>query len=529
MQININEEYELKKFFMRIYKPLIEEGNNLRDGEKIIISYKYKFKDENGTEQTALTSDGYNNIDDLVKAILNDRRTKYTDCYFNLSTSDSNDRTSENMQTRTCIGIDFDNGNLTIDDIQKLFNKYKLFYNVVVNSGNGRHVYILIEPTKDLKLVQEVTKKIIEVTGADNHANTSTQLLRVPFTRNFKDRDDIKNVYPIHVEEEKTVKRKNINIIAKKILKYDITHENKTIKFNSNCRRVEELITNGSNEHEKHQDLLFLYSKLKQTNVTEGQLQLALDKWNDKSNYSDYEYQLNDLKSRETLKISCGNCEYKKECYSVIEEDFEYGTEEQVISTNEKIFSKCKKKGAKKMNGYMLIVYGLLKLHTKGLTKDEMIEEMTFRNKKKEIINVAMSERKLRDTLKEMEEKKFIKVGSIGQKKLYELSNEKAEDQLKFVVRASVVFDVIKGYMTQEELQFYCFLRYLQNEQRRLTPSISGNKFVMTQEEIAKKYGVTRKYVNELIGELERKKYIRKEFRQSNNNGFEYCNYYLVH
>lgn len=530
MQININEEYKLKKFFMGMYKPIIELGNNLRDEEKIVICYKYKFKDKNGDEQTALTSEGYNNIDDLVKAILSDKRTKYTDCYFNLSTSNSNERKSENMQTRTCIGIDFDNDNLTIDDLQKIFREYKLFYNAVVHSGNGLHAYIFIEPTKDLKLVQEVTKKIIELTGADNHANTSTQLLRVPFTKNFKDEKNIKKVKLFHLEEEETTKRKNINTIAKRISIKDTIHQKKTFKFNiSNCKKVEYLIENGSNKHEKHNDLLFIYSKLKQMNLDEEQLQLALDKWNDKSNYSDYEYQVRDLKSRETFKISCGDCEYKSDCFSVVENDFEYQEQESLITANEKIFSRCKKKGAKQMNGNMLVVYGLLKLHSKGLTKDEMIEEMTFKNKRKKIINTAMSERTLRTTLKEMEEKKFIKVGLIGRKKLYQLSDEKAEEQLKFVVRASIVFDVVKGYMTQEELRFYCFLRYLQSEQRRLTPSINGSKFVMTQAEIAKKYGVTRKCVNELIGELERKKYIRKEYRQSQNNGFEYCNYYLVH
>lgn len=528
MQTNINEEYKLKKFFMRLYKPIIESGNNLKSEEQIVIAYKYEFEDnESGTEKTAFITEGYNNIDDLVKGVLKNKRTKYADCYFNLSTSNKNDRKSENMQTRTCIGIDFDNGSLTVNELQKIFCKHKLFYNAIVHSGHGLHVYIFIEPTKDLKLVQDVTKKIIELTGADNSANTSTQLLRVPFTKNFKHKEDVKKVKLYHLEEEDTIKRKDINTIAKKLFAQNA--KSKTFKFNLKCKRAENLISNGSNKHEKHNDLLFLYSKLKQMKLDDDQLQLALDKWNDKSNYSDYEYQVADLKSRETFKISCGNCEHKNDCFSVIENDFEYHERESLISANEKIFSRCKRKGAKQMNGNMLVVYGLLKLHSKGLTKDEMIEEMTFKNKRKKVINTAMGERTLRTTLKAMEEQNFVKVSLIGRKKLYQLSDEKSEDQLRFLVRASVVFDVIKGYMTQEELQFYCFLRYLQNEQRRLEPNITGNKFVMTQAEIANKYGVTRKCVNELIGELERKKYIRKEYRQSKTNGFEYCNYYLVH
>lgn len=526
--MNLDTLFEMKKFFMRIYKPIIGDGNNLKDNEQILLCYKYSYKDEEGKGQTAVTSKGYNNIDELIKAVANDKRTTYLDTYFCLSTSNNDDRKTDNMQTRTVLGFDFDNCT-SIDYVQSKFKEVGLFYNIAINSGNGIHAYICIESTKNIELVDKVTKAIVEKIGSDLGACKPTQILRIPWTFNCKDRKKFKRVRAIHIEGETTVKRKNINILAKKLLNNNISYENKTIKFTSNCRRAEELIANGSKDHEKHNDLLFLYSKLKQMNVSEGQLRLSLDKWNSKSNYSEFEYQVKDLMKRDSFKMSCAECKYKSECYSVVASDFEYQEYETTISTNEKIFSKCKKKGAKQMNGNMLVIYGLLKLHTKGLTKEEIIDEMTFRDKKKEIINVAMSDKTLRTNLKEMEEKKFIKVGVIGQKKLYQLSNEKAEEQLKFIVRASVVFDVIKGYMTQEELQFYCFLRYLQNEQRRLTPSIKGNQFIMTQEEIAKKYGVTRQYVNELIGELERKKYIRKEYRQSNDNGFEYCNYYLVH
>ena len=110
-----------------------------------------------------------------------------------------------------------------------------------------------------------------------------------------------------------------------------------------------------------------------------------------------------------------------------------------------------------------------------------------------------MSERTLKETLKNMEEKKILIANTVNRKKYYKISNKRIPQELQLEIRASVVYDVVKGYLTQEELQFYCFLRYLQHEQRRLQPSIGGNKFIMTQEDISKKYGVTRKCVNELI------------------------------
>ena len=66
------------------------------------------------------------------------------------------------------------------------------------------------------------------------------------------------------------------------------------------------------------------------------------------------------------------------------------------------------------MNGNMLVIYGILKLHNKGLFIDELQEEITYRKKrKKEIINVAMKERTLRETLKELKEQNLIKVETV--------------------------------------------------------------------------------------------------------------------
>ena len=181
------------------------------------------------------------------------------------------------------------------------------------------------------------------------------------------------------------------------------------------------------------------------------------------------------------------------------------------------------------MNGNMLIIYGILKIHNEPLFKDELMNEMTFRNKKKEIINVVMSERTLIRTLKEMEEKKFITSETVGKKKMYSLARERTQEELNINLPFSLVYDVVRDNLTPEELQFYIFLCYLQNEQKRLDPNITGSEFIMVQEEIAKKYGVTRKCVNELISELDRKFYIVKKYRQSQNNRRDYCVYYLVY
>lgn len=179
------------------------------------------------------------------------------------------------------------------------------------------------------------------------------------------------------------------------------------------------------------------------------------------------------------------------------------------------------------MNGYELIVYGILKANNEPLYKNEIVEEMTFKNKKKEVINVSMSERTLKSTLKSLEEKNIIISKKDGKRKLYSPNTEldrKTYDKVN--IPYGLVYDVAKQNLTVEELHFYCFLCYLQNEQVR-NGQARGNYFKLTQEEIAKKYGVTRERICQLMEELDRKKYITR-VKRTQNNGHDFYEYHLI-
>lgn len=529
----LEHEEKQKQFLKTIYEPVmnygnvLEYGNNLKNNEQIVIC----FKSDNG-----MTQKSFNNIDDIILYLRDNKQVQYCETYFNLHTSINSNRKTEDIETAVAIGLDFDKKDFPegvdiIDYVQGQFKKYHLFYNIVCDTGNGFHFYILIQPTKDIELVTKVTKQIATLTGADTKACKPTQLLRIPYTYNNKKLNEGKRKLVKLVNIDKHYQRKNINSIAKRIFKYTNNSNNKTNNKTfkgTTCQRIEELTSIPCIDH-RHDNLLWLYGKLLQLGNTEGQVRIILDKFQALNKLEDYEYQIKWLKENGKPISSCSSCKYINECKRYVESDFEYQEGERVIHTNEKILSKCKKKGVKQMNGNELVIYGILKLFNKPLSKDDLLEEITYRNKKKEVINRAMSDKTLRENLKSMEEKNIINSETVNRKKYYKLGRERTQQELNLEVRASVVYDVVKGYLTQEELQFYCFLRYLQHEQRRLTPQIGGNKFIMTQEEISKKYGVTRQYVNELIQELDRKKYLRIEKTNSNNNSYDYNIYYLVH
>lgn len=530
MSMSTHKQYELKKILMELYRPIVETGNDIRNNENLILCYK------NSKTGVMEETRAFNNIDDFIMYIANSKRTSYCETYFNLYTTEGQVRKTEYIKTACFIGLDFDRKDfevkgieLNIDYIQSKFHELGLFYNLLINSGNGIHVYIYIEPTQDIDLVVKVAKEIANRTGADINACKPTQLLRVPFTFNNKQLSEgiKKPVVLIHMDESPM--RKDINKIAKKLFRKE-TGTNKTLKITNGCMRINKLITEPIEKGKsRHEELLWLYGKLLQFNTTEGQIMVALEKFQELNNLEDFEYQVKWLKENGKTLSPCGNCKYKDQCHNYTAEDFKHRSSGTLIKTNEKILSKCKKKGVRNMNGNMLIIYGILKIHNEPLFKDELMNEMTFRNKKKEIINVVMSERTLIRTLKEMEEKKFITSETVGKKKMYSLARERTQEELNINLPFSLVYDVVRDNLTPEELQFYIFLCYLQNEQKRLDPNITGSEFIMVQEEIAKKYGVTRKCVNELISELDRKFYIVKKYRQSQNNRRDYCVYYLVY
>ena len=61
-----------------------------------------------------------------------------------------------------------------------------LFTHMVVNSGRGWHLYFKLEGSYPIKDIVEVNRHITSLFEADMKACSSTQIIRVPFTKNFK-------------------------------------------------------------------------------------------------------------------------------------------------------------------------------------------------------------------------------------------------------------------------------------------------------------------------------------------------------
>ena len=114
-----------------------------------------------------------------------------------------------------------------------------------------------------------------------------------------------------------------------------------------------------------------------------------------------------------------------------------------------------------------------------------------------------MSKPTLVKTLKKLEENKYITYEVVNRKRIYTLLKEPVKEELKFVVNYAIVEHCIQGFITTTELELYCFMRYLHNEQHRLgLAKHNGNLFKITQEELSKKTGINQGNISRYIDNL---------------------------
>ena len=131
-----------------------------------------------------------------IKSFIRNNYNK--DLYYSVATTNGGPTRKENdLISTSAIVLDFDfkdeNGNRIekpefdkfMSDLQK---KLPLYFSAEVDSGHGYQIVIAIEKTKNLKKWNEITKKLGKIYGADPKALNKTQLMRLPNSRNFKDK-----------------------------------------------------------------------------------------------------------------------------------------------------------------------------------------------------------------------------------------------------------------------------------------------------------------------------------------------------
>ena len=527
----IDRAYKQKKFFSAIFDTEIGAGGNLKDNQYIRV-----FQSKEGSTREPMF---FNNVDDAINYVSGNKRYGIN-TYFNLSTTTGAGGTYEDLKTRVVLGFDFDKKDLDDDfnhvDVINKFNEIRLFYHCLVDSGNGYHAYMMLEPTTDIDRVVEVTQNICKRLGSDVKANLTTQILRVPYTFNVKDPTRQKQVNIMKLYEKETIRRYNIDDLYSRFCENEKDKQRGTgdkitshIINNTNIPDcIEKILLEGSKEGTRYEDLQKIVVTLRARNKTLKEIKALIKEWAYKSNYKDNveyrtEHIYNNLKH---IKLDCKGCKHSFKCYDKTESDFNYPDDFTVMTMSEshtRYLKASNRKGAKKMLGNDILIYGILKNHKDGLYRSEIEKELTYRN------TICLSKPTLRKALQSLEDNGFIEVTTEGRTKFYKLKDIRSDIELTYNISYGATYEAVKGHISTDELRLYQYMRYLHNkEQRENSKALKGNLFQFNQDELAKDLGLTQGRISQMISNLLFEKLLSVWYREpSKNNGFDYYIYRL--
>lgn len=517
----IDKQYELKKFFKAIFCSEFEENEYIRilqTNEKSNFS-KVSY---------------FNDIDDLIKFTTNKHRV-FNNTYFNLCTTNSNSGSEKDLVKRYVLGFDFDKKHyedgFNVENVVEKFKKIGLWFHIIVDSGNGYHAYMMIEPTSNLDKVNEVQNALAELLDCDKDALLKTQILRVPYSFNIKDK--AKEVKIIYQFDRKTIKRYDINQLHKRFCS-EFRESNKVVinLNNSYPPCVQKALENGSMVGNRNRDLFNIVIALKHRQHNVNQIKHTIQNWNklNEKSLPNADSEVERIYSNYSGYI-CNSCneEVKDNCKSYTISDFDLEQyNESIVDIQSKVAKQCrnsKRKGVATMGGNELFIYNVL-VNNKDfeeLTIDMIIERITDRKTKK----CALSKPTLSKALKSLEEKEYISIvkgnSRKGIKDTYKLNAKKVTSENSIRMSYFINILVIKKHITTNELKVYTHMRYLHNEDV-IKGNAKGNIFVRSRHELAKSLGMDENNVAKAINNLYENMVLdrRSVQKESNSKQFYY-------
>lgn len=529
----LDKQIKIKKFFKTIFRDIDFNKEKIRvfqNNKDNIFKVSY-----------------FNDIDDLVSFSTN-KNNFNLNTYFQLATIniDAQDGKEDSLAHRYCLAFDFDKKDLGEEfnhkNIVNRFKDLRIYCHAIIDSGNGYHAYVMIDKTNDIDKVNEVQKALCKRLGADRNAIKKTQILRIPYTYNVKDK--AKTVRIVHLEDRnsKLFKPYDISFLHEKncknkanSIKNDTTTRY-TLNNTNMPKCIADILKNGSEEGNRYKDLQNIVVFLRQRNKDLGTIKDVCKEWAIKSNYSDsLEYRVENIyNNKNSLELNCSQCEYQDDCYSKVISDFDFDNSYDVFILEDKLSKQCKSsKRGSTMNGNELLIVNVLKNNPDGLYKSEIVKKITYKKK------CRLSDPTLIKTLKSLEDKQIIEVTKanrkLGVESFYKLNTIrcKAENTINVSYLATAM--CICRLITTTELQLYHYMRYLHHQQQKNNSNaLKGNLFQFTMNELAKGfYGADTKEDNKsnisvMINNLVECHILDIWDRKtSKNNNFEYYIYRL--
>lgn len=445
--------------------------------------------------------------------------------YVNLATTDGQGRATENLISRNVIALDFDLKDLGAEfnykDLIHIFKQNGLYYHLLINSGNGFHVYLKTERTQDISKLTEINKAICQRVGADINACKVTQVLRVPSTYNYKNglKKQVRCIFLADKIKDYAIDRLYSQFV------YSTKIEETNLKYvaTKNMPPCIIEILKGVAEGERDFCLGRLTKYFQLQNNSYNQALAIIKEWNNRNtppiSDNSLEYHFKKYWEGNYLLMGCKSddeciqailskyCD-KLECNKIDKYQAVYSHEIKTVDIEYSTMEKCKprydKRGGKIMlDGNHIAIISILKVKEHGLNYKQIEQELTSRITKK----VRMSKPTILKVLDELSDMGVIdKV--VGNRKtiptLYKIKDLKCLDTERVTISYQATQGFIDGAVGQSAFRLYCYMMYrLRREQN------------VVQEEIGRDLGLTQKAISKSMLELEQARYINtiKDYR----------------
>lgn len=454
-------------------------------------------------------------------------KNRHQQVYIGLATTDGAGYKVENLISRSIILIDIDEEDLEINQIYDLCKKYSIYGHMVVNSGRGWHIYLKLDNNYPIQEVTRVNKQLVQLFKADENACTTTQIIRVPYTKNFK------------VDAYASIVKANNQVRPYTLKKLDA---HKPIEFKNNNTELQfdkiedlycfnQLIKNGASKGLRNKALIFISSTCKYAGLTEPRaLQYAYE-FNDNCKEPQTKTEVikvvTSIYSNTSIVKPCTTELGKKLCSTQCRSNIitvddilsvsNVNIDNKVVGlTKGHIIAKAKdKKGAKKhmlevLNGTELTIIAMLKVcNDKLFTKEDIVNF------------IEVSEPTIRKALKSLEDKNIIlstkqNINKASKPTMMYSYNFEFEKYNKEIVHLNTnLFTArLQKLIKDNDLKVAIALRYLM-----------ASRQDVTYEDIAYLVGIDSTNINKHIRALEKAKLIIVD-KLSTSNGK--CNSYQL-
>lgn len=461
----------------------------------------------------------YKSLDELLSLY---KPNLETHCYFGVSSrghkKNSKGKTSgENSNCCDSKTLWFDFDYMSLKEVKKRIRILgKPSY--VVSSGNGFHIYYLLEERVSTNELIKVLKPLTIRLGADTRVATHSKILRLPGTVNKKNDtwceiiEINRTEYPFSyfqnmIEIEESIQDENELKISSSELS----------KISSRCKSycISKMIS-GVKKGERNTATLRLTNYFRDVLKFEKSKALnLLQQWNKKNKPMEYpaeiEKNFNSIWNKDYKFLGCEFDGVEKFCKKdkcfgpIIQPSLEF--ENTPIKFDSKIFEK----NYDKLTGYELVILGLLQIFPDGLNYEELKNKCTTKKTGKVFLHDQTRKRVLRDLLN----KKLIE--QYGD--LYMYSRKGQYNRAYVMISPSLLRLAMYKLITQAEFKLLVLMKkYARKEDDYI--------IFPTEVTLAKELGVTQSVVSKHVSNLEEKNYLEKMYYV--NRGYDFLKYRVL-